>query len=216
MSFKDFLLREELRKAISSCGFEHPFEVQQQCLPHSLLGLDLLCQAKAGMGKTAVFVLTALNRLPEFGETNEVSCLVLVHTRELAFQIAKEFDRFSQNLNYKTLVIIGGENMQDQMDKLKNDKPQIVVATPGRLLSFIRKGVIDTKNVKIFIVDECDKMLKELGKEVYNIARYEIRRPADLQVHPCQEAGDDVLGHSAEGNQRSLQEVHVQALRGFG
>ncbi len=115
------------------------------------------------MGKTAVFVLTVLNRLAEFGDSNEVSCLVLAHTRELAFQIAKEFDRFSQNLNYKSQVIIGGENIQDQMDKLKSDKPQIIVATPGRLLSFIKKGVVDTKNVKIFIIDECDKMLKELG-----------------------------------------------------
>jgi len=134
-------------------------------LPHSLLGLDVLCQAKAGMGKTAVFVLTVLNRLSEFGETNDVSCVVLAHTRELAFQIAKEFDRFSQNLNYKTQVIIGGESIQDQMDKLKSEKPQIIVATPGRLLSFIKRGVVDTKNVKIFIIDECDKMLKELGKD---------------------------------------------------
>jgi ATP-dependent RNA helicase UAP56/SUB2 len=126
------------------------------------LGLDVLCQAKAGMGKTAVFVLTVLNRLGEFGESNEISCLVLAHTRELAFQIAKEFDRFSQNLNYKTQVIIGGENMQEQIEKLKNEKPQIVVATPGRLLSFIKKAVLETKNVKIFVIDECDKMLKEL------------------------------------------------------
>jgi ATP-dependent RNA helicase UAP56/SUB2 len=117
------------------------------------------------MGKTAVFVLTVLNRLSEFGETNDVSCVVLAHTRELAFQIAKEFDRFSQNLNYKTQVIIGGESIQDQMDKLKSEKPQIIVATPGRLLSFIKRGVVDTKNVKIFIIDECDKMLKELGKD---------------------------------------------------
>jgi superfamily II DNA/RNA helicase len=117
------------------------------------------------MGKTAVFVLTVLNRLGEFGESNEISCLVLAHTRELAFQIAKEFDRFSQNLNYKTQVIIGGENMQEQIEKLKNEKPQIVVATPGRLLSFIKKAVLETKNVKIFVIDECDKMLKELGKK---------------------------------------------------
>src|SRR4051812_23878828 len=76
-SFKDFLLRDELRKSIATCGFEHPSEVQQQCLPHSLLGLDILCQAKAGMGKTAVFVLTVLNRLGEIAEVDQVNCLVL-------------------------------------------------------------------------------------------------------------------------------------------
>jgi ATP-dependent RNA helicase UAP56/SUB2 len=163
-SFKDFFLRDELRKAISSCGFEHPSEVQQQCLPHSLLGLDILCQAKAGMGKTAVFVLTTLNRLSEFPE-NEISCLVMAHTRELALQIQKEFDRFSQNLKYKAQLIIGGESMSDQEEKLKKEPPQIVVGTPGRLLALIRRNVLDTKNIKIFIIDECDKMLKELGKK---------------------------------------------------
>ncbi len=129
--------------------------------------MDILCQAKAGMGKTAVFVLTTLNRLIDAGDTNEVSCLVLAHTRELAFQIAKEFDRFSVNLNnFKTMAIIGGENINDQIDKLKADKPQIVVGTPGRLLALIRKNVLETKNVKIFIIDECDKMLKELGMRI--------------------------------------------------
>ena len=170
------------------------------------------------MGKTAVFVLTTLNRLGEMTEqSSDVSCLVLAHTRELAYQIAKEFDRFSQNLNYKTAVIIGGENANDQMDKLKNEKPQIVVGTPGRLLSFIKKGVLDTKNVKIFIIDECDKMLKELGIDIEPIkifaTRYEIRRATDLQVNPLEETGHDVLRHSAQGNQRSLQEVHEQTLR---
>ena len=96
-------------------------------------------------------------------EQNEVNCLVLGHTRELAYQIAKEFDRFSQNLNFKTLVVIGGENMQDQQERLKTEKPRIVVGTPGRLLSFIRKGVLNVEHVKIFVIDECDKMLKEIG-----------------------------------------------------
>ena len=134
--------------------------------------MDILCQAKAGMGKTAVFVLTTLNRLVEAKETAEVSCLVLAHTRELAFQIAKVFDRFSINMNYKTMTIIGGENINDQMTKLKEEKPQIVVGTPGRLLALIKKDVLQTKNVKIFIIDECDKMLKELGNENF-LLRYE-------------------------------------------
>ena len=59
--FKDFLLKPELMKAITDCGFEHPSEVQQECIPQSILGIDVLCQAKSGMGKTAVFVLTTLH-----------------------------------------------------------------------------------------------------------------------------------------------------------
>jgi ATP-dependent RNA helicase UAP56/SUB2 len=133
------------------------------------MGLDVLCQAKAGMGKTAVFVLTVLNRLSD-EPAGEPSCLVLTHTRELAYQIAKEFRRFSVNFpTFKTQVIIGGENMNDQTEQLKNDKPQVVVGTPGRVLALIKRKVLETKNVKVFIIDECDKMLQELGKLKANL-----------------------------------------------
>ena len=81
--FKDFLLKPELMKAVTDCGFEHPSEVQQECIPQSIMGVDVLCQAKSGMGKTAVFVLTTLHQLDE--QPQPVSVLVLCHTRELAF-----------------------------------------------------------------------------------------------------------------------------------
>ena len=135
--------------------------VQQQCLPNSLIGVDILCQAKSGMGKTAVFVITVLNRLEESAQ--EVSCLVLAHTRELAYQIDKEFQRFSVNFKFKSMVIDGGEPVDDQVKNLNTLKPQVVVGTPGRVLSLAKKGLLNLKNVKFFILDECDKMLKELG-----------------------------------------------------
>jgi len=131
------------------------------------MGIDVLCQAKAGMGKTAVFVLTTLNRMEQIAEKDKISCLVLANTRELAFQISKEFDRFSQNLGYKTQTIIGGENINEQIDKLKADKPHIVVGTPGRVLGLIKKNILDTSGVKIFVIDECDKMLQQLGKKFF-------------------------------------------------
>jgi superfamily II DNA/RNA helicase len=138
--------------------------VQQQCLPKSLMGMDVLCQAKAGMGKTAVFVLTTLNRLEQIEEKDKIGCLVLANTRELAYQISKVFERFSKDLNYKTQIIIGGENINEQIEKLKTEKPNIVVGTPGRVLGLIKKNILDTSSVKIFIIDECDKMLQQLGK----------------------------------------------------
>lgn len=163
-AFKDFLLKDELKKALSTCGFEHPSEVQQQCLPNSLLGLDILCQAKSGMGKTAVFVLTVLNRLEE--NAPEGSCLVLAHTRELAYQINKEFERFACNFkNVTQMVIYGGEPIDEQIAKYKEKKPAIIVGTPGRIFALTRKNILDFKNNKIFILDECDKMLKELGNK---------------------------------------------------
>lgn len=119
--FRDFLLKPELLRAIVDCGFEHPSEVQHECIPQAILGMDILCQAKSGMGKTAVFVLATLQQIepvsgqvrgrggggPECGCRDagggsmrvvcpQVAVLVMCHTRELAFQISKEYERFSK------------------------------------------------------------------------------------------------------------------------
>ncbi|CAG2062655.1 unnamed protein product, partial [Timema podura] len=92
--FRDFLLKPEILRAIVDCGFEHPSEVQHECIPQAVLGMDILCQAKSGMGKTAVFVLATLQQLEP--TENVVYVLVMCHTRELAFQISKEYERFSK------------------------------------------------------------------------------------------------------------------------
>jgi len=88
--FRDFLLKPEILKAIVDCGFEHPSEVQHECIPQAVLGMDILGQAKSGMGKTAVFVLATLQQIDPVD--GEISALVMCHTRELAYQIAKEYD----------------------------------------------------------------------------------------------------------------------------
>lgn len=92
--FRDFLLKPELLRAIVDCGFEHPSQVQNECIPQAVLGMDVLCQAKSGMGKTAVFVLSTLQQLEPVD--GNVSVIVMCHTRELAFQISKEYERFSK------------------------------------------------------------------------------------------------------------------------
>ena len=105
--FHDFLLKPELLWAIVDCGFEHPSEVQHECIPQAILGMDVLCQAKSGMGKTAVFVLDTLQQ-PE-PVTRQVSVLVMCHTREVALQISKEYERFSKYMpNVKVAVFFGG------------------------------------------------------------------------------------------------------------
>jgi ATP-dependent RNA helicase UAP56/SUB2 len=81
--FKDMLLKPQLQRAIADCGFEHPSEVQQECIPQAMIGVDILCQAKSGMGKTAVFVLTILHQLPV--DPKPCSALILCHNRELAY-----------------------------------------------------------------------------------------------------------------------------------
>merc|ERR1719164_271184 len=131
--FRDFLLKPELLRAVVDCGFEHPSEVQHECIPQAILGMDVLCQAKSGMGKTAVFVLSSLHQL----ETKEdsVGCLVLCHTRELAYQICNEFERFSRYLpDIKTKVFYGGVPVTEHKRILKSECPHIIVGTPGRIL----------------------------------------------------------------------------------
>lgn len=150
--------------------------------------MDILCQAKSGMGKTAVFVLATLQQLEP--TENVVYVLVMCHTRELAFQISKEYERFSKYMpsvkvgvkllnqifgifinasitfGFQVGVFFGGLSIQKDEETLKNVTPHIVVGTPGRILALIRNKKLNLKHLKHFILDECDKMLEQLGKYI--------------------------------------------------
>jgi len=170
--FRDFLLKPELLRAIVDCGFEHPSAVQHECIPQAILGMDVICQAKSGMGKTAVFVLATLQQLEIVD--GQVSVIVLCHTRELAFQISKEYDRFAKYMpDVKTSVFFGGMNIKKDQDTLKKNCPHIVVGTPGRILALTRERSLNLKNIKHFVLDECDKMLESLDmrRDVQDIFR---------------------------------------------
>jgi len=175
--FRDFLLKPEVLRSIVDCGFEHPSEVQHECIPQAILGMDIVCQAKSGMGKTAVFVLATLQQLEPVD--GQVQCLVMCHTRELAFQISKEYERFSKYMpNVKVGVFFGGMNIKKDEDTLRNNTPHIVVGTPGRLLALARNRVLNLKHVKFFILDECDKMLGDLDmrrdvQEIFKMTPHE-------------------------------------------
>jgi len=191
--FKDFILKPECLRAVVDCGFEHPSEVQHECIPQAVLGMDIICQAKSGMGKTAVFVLATLHQLnissnaaedggEESNKPSNVQVLVMCHTRELAFQIAHEYERFSKYLpEVKTAVFYGGVNIKANRDVLKNDCPHIVVGTPGRILQLCREKSLQLDHVKHFILDECDRVLEALDmrRDVQEIFRM---TPHDKQV----------------------------------
>lgn len=139
--------------------------VQQVCIPQAILGTDVLCQAKSGLGKTAVFVLTTLQQIEPVA--GECAVLVMCHTRELAYQIKNEYARFSKYLpDVKTAVFYGGTPMQKDVESLanKDTHPNIIVATPGRLNALVRDKKLRLGNVKVFVLDECDKMLDQIGK----------------------------------------------------
>lgn len=136
------------------------------------------------MGKTAVFVLATLQQLePVDGQVNfiqsniflfhehfllrslQVSVIVLCHTRELAFQISREYERFCRYMpSVRVAKFFGGIPIQNDEELLKNQCPHIVVGTPGRVLALARSKALVLRHIKHFIVDECDKVLESLGK----------------------------------------------------
>ncbi|XP_049852543.1 uncharacterized protein LOC126332396 [Schistocerca gregaria] len=180
VSFRDFLLKPELLRAIGECGFETPSEVQQECIPRAITGTDVICQAKSGMGKTAVFVLSVLQRINPVEK--QVACIILCHTRELAHQIKNEFDRFKKYLpSVKTAVFFGGTPISTHRNQLKTEVPHIVVGTPGRTLQLVQEGDLNLKHTQCFILDECDRMLEDVRmrrdvQEIFKIT------PHDKQV----------------------------------
>jgi len=172
--FSDFLLKAELRRAVTDLGFEHPSEVQQECIPQAIVGTDVLCQAKSGMGKTAVFVIATLQQLEPVD--GEVSVLVLCHTRELAYQIRNEYTRFGKYLpDVRTAVMYGGTAVQNDRDLLKSKDrcPHILVGTPGRINGLVREKALRGSTIKTFVLDECDKMLEavDMRRDVQEIFR---------------------------------------------
>jgi ATP-dependent RNA helicase UAP56/SUB2 len=159
--FRDLLLKPELLRAISDCGFEHPSEVQHEAIPQAMLGHDVVCQAKSGMGKTCVFVLAILQQL-DAEKSPKPSAIVLCHTRELAYQISHEFKRLKKYIPAISVEeIYGGVPVQPQREKLSKNPPHVIVGTPGRVMALCQEKVLKLNQIKHFVLDECDKMLEK-------------------------------------------------------
>ncbi|RLN87058.1 hypothetical protein BBJ28_00017373 [Nothophytophthora sp. Chile5] len=173
---------------ISPCfGDFHLAAVQHECIPQAVLGMDIICQAKSGMGKTAVFVLATLHQIEPVD--GQISVMVMCHTRELAFQIAHEYERFSKYLvDVKTGVHLLcaaihaiGVPIAQNREALKNNPPHILVGTPGRILGLVREKTLKLDKVKHFVMDECDKMLEaiDMRRDIQEIFK---ATPHDKQV----------------------------------
>ena len=180
--FRDLLLKPELMHAITDSGFEHPSQVQQECIPRALLGTDIICQGKSGMGKTAGFVIPVLQQL--IPVPGEISCVVVAPTRELAFQIGQEFQRFTRYMpEVETVVLYGGIPKQENIQTIKDKKPCIVIGTPGRLKDIIKDKLacFDISKVRFFVVDEADKVFEkeDMKADVQYIFK---QLPQDKQV----------------------------------
>ncbi len=157
-SFEELGVREDLRRAIEELGFENPMPVQEKVIPHLLSeDGDVIALAQTGTGKTAAFGLPVLQRIDT--DLNVPQALIIAPTRELCLQIGSDLADFSKYISHlRVLPVYGGSSIESQIRSLRQGV-QVIVATPGRLIDLINRGVVKLDNVHTVILDEADEML---------------------------------------------------------
>lgn len=162
MSFENLELIQPLRKALASEGYTTPTPIQKAAIPAILEGRDILGCAQTGTGKTAAFAVPILQLLhtPDAykNPSKQIHALILTPTRELALQIGESFSNYGRLTGLRNVVVFGGVSQKPQTDALRKGV-DILIATPGRLLDLIDQKFIDLKQLKIFVLDEADRML---------------------------------------------------------
>ncbi|MEC9373781.1 MAG: DEAD/DEAH box helicase, partial [Planctomycetota bacterium] len=155
VTFEDLGLRNSVMKAVRELGFEKATFIQAGIIPAVLQGRDVLGQAKTGSGKTAAFGLPLFHLA-----TRQLPCqsIVLCPTRELCIQIARDLSNFGKYTPIRVVAVYGGQPIQTQARKLE-EGPEIVVATPGRLMDLMERRIIHLNNVRFAVLDEVDRML---------------------------------------------------------
>ena len=160
MTFEEFELEDQLQEAIASMGFTEATPIQEEAIPAILSGKDLIGCAQTGTGKTAAFVIPLLNHLA-MNPSDEVKVVIVVPTRELAIQIDQQIEGFSYFLPVHSIAIYGGGDGQDfaQQKKALTQGSNIIVATPGKLISHLNLGYVKFDEVTHLVLDEADRML---------------------------------------------------------
>lgn len=158
-TFADLGLSEDILKAIQDVGYTTPTPIQEQAIPYVLQGRDLLGCAQTGTGKTAGFVLPMLEILGSGrARARMPRSLILEPTRELAAQVAENFEKYGKYHKLSMALLIGGETMVEQIRAL-DSSVDVLIATPGRMLDLFERGKIMLADIKIFVIDEADRML---------------------------------------------------------
>ncbi|WP_305857127.1 ATP-dependent RNA helicase RhlB [Balneatrix alpica] len=162
--FHDLNLPDVVMHAIADLGFQYCSPIQAQTLPHSLQGADITGKAQTGTGKTAAFLVSIITDLVDYplegGQAKGTPrALILAPTRELVLQIAKDAHSLSTYTGLNILTVVGGMDFERQKEQLLNEKIDILVATPGRLIDFIGRGMVNLREVEVLVLDEADRML---------------------------------------------------------
>lgn len=181
MSFAELQLAPPILKAISMCGYDAPTPIQEQAIPKVLAGHDLIASAQTGTGKTAAFILPALQRIGEArpGKGRGPRVLVLTPTRELASQVTDAVRAYGKFMRARSATILGGMPYPEQIRALSQPL-DLVVATPGRLNDHLERGRINLSRLELLILDEADRML-DMGF-IEDVERIAAAAPAERQT----------------------------------
>jgi len=159
MSFSDLGLSDNVLRAVHDAGYTEPTPIQQQAIPHVLMGRDILACAQTGTGKTASFTLPMIDILGAGrAKARMPRSLILEPTRELAAQVAENFDTYGKYVKLTKVLLIGGESMENQIRAIDKG-PDVLIATPGRLLDLFDRGRLLMTEVRTLVIDEADRML---------------------------------------------------------
>ncbi|MFV0275175.1 MAG: DEAD/DEAH box helicase [Bacilli bacterium] len=162
MKFNEMNLSEKTLNALETMGFETSLPIQEKAIPVILEGKNVIGEAKTGAGKTFAFGLPIFERIDS--ESKDLEALIISPTRELALQIADELIKLSKFHKQKVVSLVGGVNIGGQISELRRN-PKIIVATPGRLLDHMQSNRINFSNIKMFVIDEVDELVKAGFKE---------------------------------------------------
>jgi superfamily II DNA/RNA helicase len=213
MTFENLNLNAAILKAIAETGYTEPTAIQSQAIPEIMAGHDLMASSQTGSGKTAAFILPALNRLATPSTvTNSKGprVLVLTPTRELAQQVCDAATKYGKNMRFKIISILGGMPYPVQ-NRMLSGQVDILVATPGRLIDHLERGRIDFSRLEMLILDEADRML-DMGF-VDDVERIAEATPASRQTLLFSATLDGVVGNLASRLLKEPKRISVSAAK---
>lgn len=175
--FEDYCLKRELLMGIFEKGWESPSPIQEASIPIALTGRDILARAKNGTGKTGAYVIPILERID--ATKDKIQAIIITPTRELALQTSQICIEVSKHMGCKVMATTGGTNLKEDIMRL-HQVVHVIVATPGRILDLMKKGLANMENCGMLVMDEADKLLSQDFKNMIdNVISY---LPVDRQI----------------------------------
>lgn len=238
MSFTDLGLKPEIIRALDECGYQTPTPIQEKAIPAILMMRDVVGLAQTGTGKTAGFTLPMIEILSGGrAKARMPRSLILSPTRELAAQIAESFDKYGKYCKLSKALLVGGVSMDEQIRILERGA-DVLIATPGRLLDLFERGNILLTDIKIFVIDEADKMmdmgfipditkiasllppLKQtllfsatMPPEIRKLSDKFLSNPKEIKVNPPAETAKTIMQFMVRTDMKQKRETLMQILK---